>query len=137
MKTRILIVSIYIFFTTSVTAQTKTEALKTHPGNSVEIIRYSIPNDQHANFEKAYDEACEYLKKSKYCLSFEVLHGDEEPDHYMVVINWTSKEEHLNGFRKSVEFVPFFTLVKPFYNNIDEMKHYYSTKTSSNKAEHE
>lgn len=91
---------------------------------STEIIRYTIPADKQADFEQAYAEAGMYLKQSAHCLNYQVLHGEEEPDHYILIINWTSKEDHLNGFRKSDEFRAFFNLVKPFYNNIEEMKHY-------------
>lgn len=97
---------------------------------SVEVIRYNIPSDKSADFEKAYAEAGKHLQASPYCLHYRVLHGNEEPNHYIVVIHWTSKEEHLQGFRKSKEFGPFFALVKPFYNNIEEMKHYDQTATA-------
>jgi quinol monooxygenase YgiN len=92
--------------------------------NSVEIIRYTIPGDLHTNFENAYGEAAEHLKKSTHCLAYQLLHGEDEPDNYIIIIIWKSREEHLQGFRKSAEFIPFFNLVKPFYNNIVEMKHY-------------
>ncbi len=91
---------------------------------SVKVIKYTIPQDQHENFETAYNAAGKHLKASKYCLAYQVIRGSDEPDHYIVIIHWTSKEEHINGFRKSVEFMPFFNLVKPFFSNIDEMKHY-------------
>lgn len=91
---------------------------------SVEIIRYKVQPAQQDEFETAYAEAGKYLQASKYCLSYQVIHGEEEPENFIVVIHWTSKDEHLNGFRKSAEFGPFFNLVRPFYNNIQEMKHY-------------
>ena len=96
---------------------------------SVEVIRYNIPPAQGAEFEKAYAEAGKHLQASKHCLGYRLIHGVEEPQHYIVIIHWTSKEEHLQGFRKSPEFMPFFNLVKPFYNNIEEMKHYNQTAT--------
>lgn len=95
-----------------------------HKNYSVEIIRYNIPHDQGAAFENAYAQAGKYLQQSPYCLGYQLIHGNEEPDHYIVVIHWTSKDEHLQGFRKGPEFMPFFNLVKPYYNNIAEMKHY-------------
>lgn len=101
---------------------------------SVEIIRYNIQQDQHAGFESAYREAGKYLKGSPYCLGFQVIHGNDEPNHYIVIIHWTSKEEHLKGFRTSSEFMPFFNLVKPFFNNIEEMKHYDMTDIGYNKG---
>lgn len=91
---------------------------------SVEIIRYNISTDQQKNFEQAYTNAGKYLKASPYCLAYKVIHGKEEPNHYIVIIHWTSMDEHLSGFRKSPDFMPFLNLVKPFYNNIEEMKHY-------------
>jgi quinol monooxygenase YgiN len=92
---------------------------------SIEIIRYTIPADKHQDFEKAYAKAATYLKASPFCLAYEVIHGEDEPDQYVVRIHWTSTDEHLNGFRKSSEFQSFFHLVKPFFANIQEMKHYH------------
>jgi quinol monooxygenase YgiN len=119
-----------VFITIAMHAQTKSIAMQETKNYSVEIIRYNIPAGQHSSFEKAYSDAAAYLKQSSYCLGFEIIHGEEEPDHYIVIINWTSKDDHLNGFRKSKSFMPFYSLVKPFYNTIEEMKHYTLTGIS-------
>ncbi|MEP7081262.1 MAG: antibiotic biosynthesis monooxygenase family protein [Ginsengibacter sp.] len=107
--------------------------MKNETNYSVEIIRYNIPQEQHSNFETAYTDAGKYLKASMYCLGYQVIHGNDEPNHYIVIIRWTSKEEHLNGFRTSPEFMPFFNLVKPFISKIEEMKHYDLTPNSWSK----
>ncbi|MFB6455398.1 antibiotic biosynthesis monooxygenase family protein [Chitinophaga sp. Hz27] len=91
---------------------------------STEIIRYNIPLPERTNFEDAYKQAGRCLQASVFCLGYQVIHGSEEPNHYIVIIHWTSEQDHLNGFRKSAEFMPFFNLVSKFYNNIEEMKHY-------------
>ena len=91
---------------------------------SIEIIRYKIPSDQQASFEEAYAKASKILQQSPFCLAYEITHGVDEPQHYIVRIHWTSKDDHMKGFRNSPEFPPFFNLVKSFYNNIEEMKHY-------------
>ena len=108
-------------------AQTPGKNMKATNNYSVEIIRYTIAPDQQDNFEKAYSEAGRILQASPYCLGYEVIHGEEEPSHYIVTIRWTSKEDHLNGFRKSSSFGEFFQLVRPFFANIEEMKHYNHT----------
>jgi quinol monooxygenase YgiN len=105
-------------------AQNNSNKMEKKKDYSVEIIRYNIAAAQHTNFEQAYTNAGKYLQSSPYCLGYKVIHGKEEPDHYIVIIHWTSMDEHLNGFRKSADFMPFLNLVKPFYNNIEEMKHY-------------
>jgi quinol monooxygenase YgiN len=97
--------------------------------HSTEIIRYKVAPDQQAGFLKDYTEAGKHLQASKYCQGYEIIQGDEEPNNYIVIIYWTSKDDHLNGFRKSAEFGPFFSLVKQYYNNIEEMKHYVSKTT--------
>jgi quinol monooxygenase YgiN len=122
-----------VFITSTIHAQTKTTIMQEAKNYSVEIIRYKIPASEHSSFEKAYTAAGEHLKQSSYCLGFEIIKGEDEPDHYIVIIKWTSKDDHLNGFRKSKIFMPFFNLVKPFYNNIEEMKHYGLTPISWSK----
>lgn len=94
---------------------------------STEIIRYTVPSEFQLSFEKAYEEATIFLQASVYCVGYEIIHGKEEPQNYNVIIQWTSVEEHLNGFRKSELFPPFFQLVKPFFKHIEEMKHYEQT----------
>lgn len=77
--------------------------------------------------EKAYSEAGKFLQTSPYCLGYEVIYGEGEPSHYIVTICRTFKDDHLNGFRKSSGFSVFLQLVRPFFANIDEMKHYNHT----------
>lgn len=105
-----------------------------HPANySTEIIRYTIPDGQFNNFENDYRKAGQYLEASPYCLGYHILHGNDEPNHYIVTIYWTSKEEHLQVFRNSEQFPPFFALVKPYFSCIEEMKHYENTSISWSK----
>jgi quinol monooxygenase YgiN len=120
--TPLLFISLLLINTSH--AQNNQPKMDNKKNYSVEIIRYNISKENQSNFEQAYTSAAQYLRSSKYCLGYQLIHGKEEPNHYIVIIHWTSMEEHLNGFRKSPEFMPFFNLVKPFYNNIEEMKHY-------------
>ena len=123
MKQFVYLILAIIIFTSKSNAQSNSKLMEKNK-YSVEIIRYDIPQNQWEQFEKAYESAGKYLGKSKYCLSYAIHKGSEEPNHYLVIIHWTSEDEHLNGFRKSPDFMPFFNLVKPFYNQIQEMKHY-------------
>jgi quinol monooxygenase YgiN len=99
----------------------------------VEYIRYKIPEARRKEFEAAYDKAQASLKASSHCLSYEVSHGIEEPDNYVVRIGWDSEEGHMKGFRASPEFQPFFAAVRPSFNEIQEMKHYPITDTTHRK----
>lgn len=89
-----------------------------------EIIRYQIPEQQHATFITAYKDAMSFVDKSGFALSWEILQQQTDKNLFQVIIRWKSKDEHLKGFRTSAEFEQFFLLVKPYYTSILEMQHY-------------
>ena len=100
---------------------------------SIEYIRYKIPQDINESFLSDYEAASNYLRKSKYCLGYDLSRCVEEPDRYILRIQWTSTEDHLEKFRTSKEFQQFLPLIKPYIDNIEEMQHYELTKILLNK----
>lgn len=97
----------------------------------IEYIRYAVPEDRRPEFERAYDQAARVLDASEHCLGYEVSHGVEEPANYIVRIEWDSIEGHEQGFRKSPGFSTFFAAVRPFFDDIEEMRHYEATPVKS------
>src|SRR5918998_2980688 len=93
----------------------------------VEYIRYNIPDDQQAAFEADYAEASAALVGSPHCLGYELARCVEDATQYVLRIEWDSPEGHLQGFRRSPEFATFFAAVRPFVNDIAEMRHYERT----------
>jgi hypothetical protein len=71
----------------------------------IEYIRYIVGADRSAEFEQAYRQASAVLEADEHCL------GD-------------SVEGHEKGFRTSPRFAEFFKAVQPFFDQIEEMKHY-------------
>ena len=96
----------------------------------VKYIRYSIDNGKAEAFQEAYRRAGEALKACEHCQRYEVSRCSEDPSQHVVRIEWDSKEGHLSGFRRSPEFRRFFEEVKPFVDNIEEMRHYEVTLAS-------
>jgi heme-degrading monooxygenase HmoA len=97
----------------------------------VEYIRYRIPDERRERFENAYRDAAGSLDSSENCLAYELSHGVEEPERYILRIEWDSLEGHEQGFRGSPEFQPFFAAVRPFLDEIEEMDHYGVTSIAS------
>jgi quinol monooxygenase YgiN len=97
----------------------------------IEYVRYRVPAERRSEFEGAYADAHAALEASPHCLAYEVSHGIEEPEHYVVRIEWDSVEGHEQGFRQSPGFAPFFAAVKPFFEQIEEMHHYETTSIAS------
>ena len=90
----------------------------------VEYTRYKIDEQRRIIFEKAYKKAVESLAASSYCLAYEFSHCTEDPEHYVLRIEWDSEEGHLKGFRTSPEFKSFFAPIQPYVKDIEEMRHY-------------
>ena len=90
----------------------------------VEYIRYSIDDGRAEAFAESYRSAGEALEASEHCERYEVSRCNEDPTQHVVRIEWDSKEGRLSGFRQSPEFQRFFEDVKPFVNDIEEMRHY-------------
>ena len=100
----------------------------------VEYIRYWIPEERQHEFEAAYGRAQAALAKSPHCLSYELSRCVEEPASYMLRIEWDSLEGHLQGFRQGPDFRTFFQAVRPYVNDIAEMRHYQATGVKGRKA---
>lgn len=101
----------------------------------VEYVRYSVDGaDRRAKFERSYEQAAESLDASSHCLGYELAHGVEEPENYILRIEWDSLEGHERGFRSSPEFRVFFANIRSFVGNVEEMRHYEVTKVRSEEA---
>lgn len=100
---------------------------------TIEYIRYSISGNRQDEFIKGYTEAARQLDKSPYCLGYELSHCEEAPEQFILRIEWTSKKDHLEGFRNSPDFRDFFSAIQPFMVGIEEMNHYSVTKVVGEK----
>ncbi|TDH28639.1 antibiotic biosynthesis monooxygenase [Segetibacter sp. 3557_3] len=100
---------------------------------TIEYIRYKVGVDQRENFVQAYRSASAQLDDSEYCTAYELSECEEEPGQYMLRIEWTSTQDHLEGFRKSPGFRTFYGHIKAFFSNIQEMRHYQVTEVVSRK----
>ncbi len=90
----------------------------------IEYVRYCIATEQASEFEAAYALAEPHLRASPHCLGFELSQCVEDPTQFVVRIEWTSVDEHLQGFRKSAQFPPFLAAIRPYVEHIVEMRHY-------------
>jgi quinol monooxygenase YgiN len=100
----------------------------------VEYIRYTIPAEQRTAFESAYTQASASLDALPHCRGYELSSAVDEPEAYVLRIEWDSAEGHLQGFRGSPEFRAFFAAIGPYVGNIAEMRHYELTDVVSKKG---
>jgi heme-degrading monooxygenase HmoA len=90
----------------------------------VEYVRYELPADRQRAFEDAYASVGHVIGDSPHCLGWEMHRGVEDPTHYVVRIQWTSRQAHETGFRSSPQFATFFAVVNEFVAYRKEMAHF-------------
>src|SRR5687768_13712099 len=90
----------------------------------IEYIRYKIEEVQRQAFVDAYTKAVLSLDASVYCLAYELSECEEEPGIFVLRIEWSSTDDHINGFRKSEQFASFLPHIRPYISSIQEMRHY-------------
>ncbi|MFE3176573.1 group II truncated hemoglobin [Amycolatopsis sp. NPDC059090] len=96
----------------------------------IEYIRYRIPDGGHAEFEAAYRRAAKSLAAAEQCHEYELTQAVDEPGSYVLRILWTSADAHLQGFRGGPHFAAFFAEIRPYVENIEEMRHYERTEVA-------
>ncbi|MDH6217291.1 group II truncated hemoglobin [Streptomyces pseudovenezuelae] len=94
---------------------------------TVEYVRYRIPETRSAEFLAAYTRAAAQLAAAPECVDYELARCEEDFEHFILRIVWTSTEDHLKGFRSSELFPGFLAEIRPYIENIDEMRHYKPT----------
>ncbi len=60
----------------------------------VEYIRYRMPPDEGERFVAVYERAGEILARSAHCRGWELRRGVEEPEQFVVRIEWDSQAGH-------------------------------------------
>jgi quinol monooxygenase YgiN len=101
----------------------------------VEYIRYTVAGSERgAELVSAYEIAAKALDASSECLGYDLTVCEEDPTSYILRIEWQSIQEHLNGFRKSPQFPPFFQAIGGFVKEITEMQHYHLTPVRSSQS---
>jgi quinol monooxygenase YgiN len=90
----------------------------------VEYVRYTIPEERSQAFLGAYRRAQVPMQQSPHCLGYELSRCTEDPQMYILRIEWDSLPGHLDGFRKSPEFQSFLAEIRPYIPDIAEMRHY-------------
>jgi len=93
----------------------------------IEYIRYELKRHEASELIAAYGEAASALRASPECLGFDLSACEEVPNVLVLRIHWTSTHDHLQGFRKGPQFASFFSAIKPFVEEIAEMRHYRPT----------
>lgn len=90
----------------------------------LEAASFSIQPDQTAAFETAFYEAAKVIAAAKGYLAHEMQRSVDVPGHYLLLVQWQSRDDHMVGFRESPLFVEWRRLLSPYFAAPPQVEHY-------------
>ena len=85
---------------------------------------FAIQPGTEQDFEVAMEQAKEVVAQATGFRSLTLQRGIEQPSTYLLLIEWDSVEDHMQGFRESELFVRWRELIGPFFAAAPEVEHY-------------
>nr|WP_296775485.1 antibiotic biosynthesis monooxygenase [Rhodococcus sp. (in: high G+C Gram-positive bacteria)] len=82
-----------------------------------------IPN-RAAEFDVAFAEASSIISSMPGFLSLRLSRGIEQPNLYLLLVEWESIEDHTTGFRQSSEYLQWKALLHHFYEPFPVVEHF-------------
>lgn len=91
----------------------------------LEVVDIRIQPGQQAAFEQAVHEGiATAIAPSKGFGQYELRHGVESPERYLLLIHWATLEDHTEGFRNSPAYGQWRGLVGPFFAQPPLVEHF-------------
>lgn len=91
----------------------------------LEIADFRIHPGQQAGFEAALKEGiATALSQSPGFISARVQHGIESPERYLLLVEWQTVEDHMQGFRNGPLFAVWRGLIGSYFASPPSMEHF-------------
>ena len=90
----------------------------------LEHVHITIAPDRVDAYLKAFEEARPLVQAQSGCYSCRLLPAVGEAGNFLLLIEWGSKEDHTEGFRKSEEYKEWSRLLHPFYEVFPEVRYF-------------
>ena len=90
----------------------------------LEIATINIKPGTQADFEKSLKQAQAVIRQSGGYVGHEFQQCIEEPNRYVLLIQWANLEAHTEGFRQSELFKEWRALIGGFFAEVPSVEHY-------------
>lgn len=75
-------------------------------------------------FEAAFADAKSIIASMPGFVNLTLSRGIEQPDVYLLLVEWERLEDHTEGFRQSAEYQEWKTLLHHFYEPFPVVEHF-------------
>ena len=90
----------------------------------LETAPLDVRPGQEPQFEAAFGEAQKIISAMPGYLSHELLRSVEKPNRYLLLVRWERLEDHVEGFRQSLEYLEWKRLLHHFYDPFPVVEHF-------------
>lgn len=90
----------------------------------LEVAILNVKPGQEADFEQAFGKAQKIISSMKGYVSHQLQRCIEQPNRYILLVNWETLEDHTVGFRQSEPYQEWRQLLHHFYDPFPEVEHY-------------
>jgi len=92
----------------------------------LEIAEFFIRPGTQAAFDQAIVAGAEaHIRPSPGFVRYEVQRGIEQPERYVLMIEWQSLENHTVDFRGSAAFARWREVVGPYFSRPPQVEHFH------------
>lgn len=90
----------------------------------LEVAILDVKNGQNAAFEGAFQQAAPLIASIPGYVSHELQKCLEQPQRYILLVQWQTLEAHTIGFRQSAQYQEWKHLLHHFYDPFPTVEHY-------------
>jgi len=83
-----------------------------------------VKSGRSAEFEAAFGRAEQIISSMAGFRTLSLSRCLERPDTYLLLVEWDSLEDHVQGFRKSPQYAQWRSLLHDFYDPFPTVEHY-------------
>jgi heme-degrading monooxygenase HmoA len=90
----------------------------------LEVAVLDVKPDLVSGFEAAFREASQYIAATPGYISHELRRCVEDPNRFILLVNWRALEDHTEGFRGSEHYEAWRRLLHHFYEPFPTVQHF-------------
>ncbi|MCW8333992.1 antibiotic biosynthesis monooxygenase [Vibrio sp. SCSIO 43135] len=90
----------------------------------MEVAILDVKPSQEEQFERAFAKAQAIISSMKGYVNHQLQRCVEQPNRYILLVNWETLEDHTEGFRGSKPYQEWKELLHHFYDPFPTVEHY-------------
>jgi heme-degrading monooxygenase HmoA len=101
--------------------------------SSLMILEHALLNvirGEESHFEDAFGQAKQIISSMPGFRSLRLSRCIEQPNRYLLLVEWDRLEDHTEGFRGSAQYEQWRALLHHFYDPFPTVEHYESVATA-------